>query len=118
MSRAYDIAFRLNGQVNGSYKNAFAQAQTIAQQTTSAIKRTVMGLAGIVISTAGIKDFVDTYKDYQQEITNTAAIAGVEAGSEQYAALDKAAREAGKRTTKTAQESAAALCWVCLQTEA
>lgn len=113
-SRVYDIAFKLNGQLNGSYKNAFMQAQSIAQGATSAIKSSIMGLAGIVISTAGIKDFVDTYKDYQQEITNTAAIAGVEVGGEEYKALEKAALDAGKATTKTAQESAAALGYMSL----
>lgn len=108
-SRIYDIAFRLNGKLNKNYNTTFAKAEAIAERTTGRIRNTVLSLGSMVISTAAIKDFVDTYKEFQQEMANTAAVGDIELGSERYEKLEKAALSAGKATTKTATESAAAL---------
>ncbi|MBO5551819.1 MAG: phage tail tape measure protein, partial [Lachnospiraceae bacterium] len=57
-------------------------------------------------------DAADTYKEFEQEMKNTAAIAGATAS--QYATMEEAAREAGRTTTITAGDSAAALGYMSL----
>ncbi len=113
-SKIYDIAFRLNGKLNSSYNSTFARAESIAESSTRKIKNVILGLGSMVISTAAIKDFVDTYKEYQQEIYNVAATSGIDIGSEDYERLNEAALAAGKATTKTATEAAQALNYMAL----
>ena len=72
------------------------------------------GMAGAAGMGAFAKSSLDTYKDFQQSMANTGAIAGAEKGSADFKALEKAAREAGRSTSKTAQESADALGYMAL----
>ena len=50
-----------------------------------------------------IADAMETYTGFEQKTANTAAIAG--ASKTEYDKLEKAARDAGAATTKTAEES-------------
>lgn len=72
------------------------------------------GTAGVLAMGAFATSAVNTYKDFQQSMSNVAGIRSVDATSDTYKKLESAAREAGKRTTKTAQESADALSYMAL----
>ena len=66
-----------------------------------------MTAATVAVAAAGVKlvkDSVETYKDYQSAISSAAATGGIERGTADYEALDKAAREAGRTTVKTAED--------------
>lgn len=59
-----------------------------------------------------IADAMETYTGFEQATATTAAIAG--ASKTEYDKLEKAAREAGASTTKTAEESSEALGYMAL----
>lgn len=59
-----------------------------------------------------IADAMETYTGFEQTTANTAAIAG--ASKTEYDKLEKAARDAGAATTKTAEESSEALGYMAL----
>ncbi len=108
--RAYEMAFRLNAKLGKSYNSAFARAESVAKKAFGNIAK--MGAA--IVGGMGIADMANTYKDFQQSIANTGAIAGVSKTSKEYKALENAALEAGKKTTKTAKEAADALGYMSL----
>lgn len=91
--------------------------------TSNSIDRSLSKLAktAVAVSATGVaamgafaKSSLDTYKDFQQSMSNVAGILSVDTTSETYKKLESAAREAGKSTTKTAQESADALSYMAL----
>lgn len=112
--RIYQMILKLNAKLGEGYKGAFANAENIASQTVNKIGKTVAKVGGLVLGGVGISNVVDTYKEFQQSMANTGAIAGVAKTSAEYRALENAAREAGKATTKTAKESADALGYMAL----
>jgi len=109
-SRAYEMAFRLNARLGNSYNGTFAKAENIAKKTFGSIAK----LGAAVLGGIGIADMANTYKDFQQSIANTGAVAGVPKASKEFKALENAALEAGKQTTKTATEAADALGYMSL----
>lgn len=112
--KAYEMAFRLNAKLGNSYNSTFANAQSIAERTVNKIAGTMAKIGAVVLGGMGISDAVNTYKDFQQSMANTGAIAGVAKTSKEFKALESAALEAGKKTTKTAQEAAEALGYMSL----
>lgn len=72
--------------------------------------------AGIGAAVAGIAigSSLKTYAGFEQAMAQTAGTAGITQTSESYAKMEKAARDAGKATTKTAEESANALQFMAL----
>ncbi len=109
-SRAYEMAFKLNAKLGNSYSSTFAKAENVAKKAFSGIAK--MGAA--VMGGIGIADIANTYKDFQQSMANTGAIAGVSKSSEGFKALENAALEAGRTTSKTAKEAADALGYMSL----
>ncbi|MBR1738504.1 MAG: phage tail tape measure protein, partial [Firmicutes bacterium] len=77
----------------------------------TAVSATAAAVAGM---TAFAKESVETYGKFQQSMSNVAGILDVDQTSKTYKDLEKAARDAGKSTTKTAQESADALSYMAL----
>lgn len=74
-----------------------------------------IGVGAAVTGTVALaKSSLDTFKEFEQTMANTAAIAGKTQGSEEYKALEEAARAAGKATSKTAKEAAEALGYMSL----
>lgn len=57
---------------------------------------------------------VNTYRDFEQSMSNVAGTMAIDKTSEDYAKLEQAARDAGKSTTKTATEAADALNYMAL----
>lgn len=97
-----------------NYNSTFKAIENSASKTISSITRTVAGIGSAVLGGIAVVDAVNTYKDFEQSMANTAAIAGVEKGTETYAKLEKAALDAGKATSKTAQEASDALGFMSL----
>lgn len=73
-----------------------------------------VGAAGAAAMGAFAASSLETYKGFQQSMSNVAGILSIDTTSDTYAKLESAAREAGKSTTKTAQESADALSYMAL----
>lgn len=96
-------------------KNCNSAADGIDRGLSKLEKTTVaVGTAGALAMGAFATSVVNTYKDFQQSMSNVAGILSVDATSDTYKKLESAAREAGKSTTKTAQESADALSYMAL----
>lgn len=117
MGKELELAIKIGGKIDGSLGAAINNAQSQLGGLNSFSGKIAAGIAG-VFAAVKIKDFVadsvQTYREYQSSINNTAAIAGVAAGTEEYQKLDKAARDAGKATVKTAKEAADALGYMAL----
>lgn len=73
-----------------------------------------VGAAGAAAMGAFAVSSVKTYKEFQQSMSNVAGIKSIATTSEEYKSLEKAARQAGRTTTKTAKESADALSYMSL----
>lgn len=108
----YKLAIRIAGSVDPSVKQSASKAQSLfgtivkADLVSGAIKKAASAFTGFV------SDAVETYTTFNQSMANTAAIAG--ATEEEYAALNDAARAAGKATSFTAAEAADALGYMAL----
>lgn len=108
----YKLAIRIAGSVDPSVKQSASKAQSLfgtivkADLVSGAIKKAAPAFTGFV------SDAVETYTTFNQSMANTAAIAG--ATEEEYAALNDAARAAGKATSFTAAETADALGYMAL----
>lgn len=107
-----EIAIKIAGKVESSFKNALSQAtkglgtitKTVASATAAAAAAVgAMGVAAI-----------NTGADFEKSMSGLAATAGIDAGSEQYQRLENAAREMGRATSKSAAESADALQYMAL----
>lgn len=96
-------------------KNCNSAANSIDSGLSKLAKTAVaVGTAGALAMGAFATSSLKTYKDFQQSMSNVAGILSVSTTSDTYKQLESAAREAGKSTTKTAQESADALSYMAL----
>lgn len=96
-------------------KNCNSAADAIDSGLAKAAKTAVVfGAAGAAAVSAFAVSSLNTYKDFQQSMSNVAGIKGIAQTSDEYKKLEEAARNAGKSTTKTAQESADALSYMAL----
>lgn len=113
--RQYTLELLLGAKTEPGYNSSIKNAEKALTGISSTAKK-VAGLvtsafAAVNISSA-ISSAVEEYSGFEQELTNTAAIAG--ASQTEYGQLEAASREAGMATTKTAGESAAALGYMAL----
>lgn len=92
------------------------QAASSIDSGLNKLSKTVVatGAAGVAAMGAFAKASLESYKGFQQSMSNVAGIMSIDTASETYAKMEKAARDAGKSTTKTAQESADALSYMAL----
>lgn len=96
-------------------KNCNSAADSIDKGFTKAAKSAAaFGAAGAAAVGAFAASSLNTYKDFQQSMSNVAGILAIDSTSETYKKLENAAREAGARTSKNAQESADALSYMAL----
>lgn len=109
-SKVYEMAVKLNAKMGNGYKNTFSNAEAVAKNAFSKIAK----VGATILGGIGIADIANTYKEFQQSMANTGAIAGVDKTSDEYKALEEAAKAAGKATTKTATEAADALGYMKL----
>ena len=111
MGKELELAIKIGGKIDKSLGSAINAAQSQLNTINKSLNGAGMAIAAGVatVTTKLVVDSVNTYKDYQSALNSAAATAGVERGTAEYEAMDKAAREAGRTTVKTAQESANAL---------
>lgn len=116
MGKELELAIKIGGRLDKSLGSAVNNAQKQLNLISSVANKVGMAVtAGVV--TAGVKlavDSVNTYKDYQSALNSAAATAGIERGTAEYEAMNKAADEAGRTTIKTATEAANALEYMAL----
>lgn len=111
----YEIEVLLGARRASSFESNIHSASSGLENIGKTAKR-VAGIVATAFAAVNVKDAIgdamNTYVDYEQSLANTAAIA--QATSTEYDQLNRAARDAGKSTTKTAQESAEALGYMAL----
>ncbi len=116
MGKELELAIKIGGRLDKSLGSAVNNAQKQLNSIGKVANNVGMAVtAGVV--TAGTKlvvDSVNTYKGYQSALNSAAATAGIERGTAEYEAMNAAAREAGRTTVKTAEESANALEYMAL----
>lgn len=78
------------------------------------ISNPIAGAAAFAGVSLGFADTMNTFKDFESAMASVAATAGIDKTSETFAALEKAARDAGATTTKSAAEAANALEYMAL----
>lgn len=103
------------GRVNKNFNSSIGSAQKKLGGFSNILKKVSIAAAAAFAVKKGAEffgDAINTYSEFQQATTNAAALAG--ATAEQYAAMEAAAMEAGKRTTKTAAEASEALGYMAL----
>lgn len=116
-SKTYELAIKIAGKVDSSLKKSCLDASRDLDTLGASAKKagklaaTAMTAAGTAVAAVAATS-LSTYADFEQAMANTAAIAG--ANTEQYEALEAAAREMGAKTTKTATEAAEALGYMAL----
>nr|DAP64034.1 MAG TPA: minor tail protein [Caudoviricetes sp.] len=106
----FDI--EIGAEIDPSLKKAASNAQSILGQIVGGN----LIASGIEKAASAVKDFavgaVDTYKNFEQSMANTAGIAG--ATGADFEKLSNAAKSAGKATSFTASEAADALGYMAL----
>lgn len=116
MGKELELAIKIGGKIDKSLGSAINAAQSQLNTINKSLNGAGMAIAAGVatVTTKLVVDSVNTYKDYQSALNSAAATAGVERSTAEYEAMDKAAREAGRTTVKTARESANALEYMAL----
>lgn len=122
----YSLEVLLGARTTSSFKKNISGAKRDITGISGTAKRGFSGISSSAVKAAGlisaafaavniaggIQDAIDTYSGWEQELTNSAAIAN--ASATEFDQMAKASREAGKATTKTAEESASALGYMAL----
>lgn len=111
----YQLEILLGARTASNYQSSINNAKNGMSSISSHAKRAaglITAAFAAVNVTGAIKDAIEVYSGFEQELTNSAAIAG--ATNTEYVKMEEAARDAGKATTKTAAESASALGYMAL----
>lgn len=111
----YAIELLLGAKKKSNFDSTVNGVSSGMQSLTGTAKKVAAGITGAFAAVNikdAISDAMETYTGFEQSAATTAAIAG--ASKTEYDKLEKAAREAGAATTKTAQESADALGYMAL----
>lgn len=111
-SKELEIAIKIAGKVDSSLKTALGAAAKGIGAVANVLGSvsTAAASAAVSMGTAA----VDVGKEFEAAMSSLAATADIDIGSEKYERLEKAAREMGKATSKTAAESADALQYMAL----
>lgn len=111
----YELALEIGGKIQSSLEKSVGgvnkKLDSIGKAAKTAAKIATAAFAAVKIGNF-VKDAVSVYADFDQAMANTAATAG--ATGEEYAKLEAAALEMGKKTTKTATEASEALGYMAL----
>lgn len=111
----YVLEILLGAKTAASYQSSINNVKSGMTSISSHAKKAaglITAAFAAVNITGAVKDAVNTYSGFEQELANSAAISA--ASSTEYTKMEKAARDAGKATTKTAEESASALGYMAL----
>jgi len=111
----YMLEILLGAKTASSYQSSIRNAQKGIQSLSSSAKKAaamITGAFAAVNVTGAIQDAVGVYSGFEQELASSAAIANATEAEQRK--MEQASRDAGKATTKTAQESASALGYMAL----
>lgn len=114
-SKQYKLAIQIAGKVQNSFNTSIGTAQqkmTTLGSVAAKAAQIAAAAWGAVKLTQFVGDAIDTYTSFEQEMANSAAIAG--ATGDDFNALQSAALEMGQKTTKSATEAAQALGYMAL----
>lgn len=111
----YELALEIGGKIQSSLEKSVGgvnkKLDSIGKAAKTAAKIATAAFAAVKIGDF-VKGAVSVYADFDQTMANTAATAN--ATKEEYAKLEAAALEMGKKTTKTATEASEALGYMAL----
>lgn len=118
--KEYQLAVRIVGKLDSSFTSAVSRASSgmnglglAGKAIGASVKFTATALAATATAVAGVAAAsVKTGAEFEAAMSSVAATAG--ATEEEYKALEAAALEMGRTTSKTASESAAALEYMAL----
>lgn len=97
--------------INQTFKSINQNLESTGKAISGAAKKAV-ALATAFVGIGAIKGAVNTFSDFQASMSNVKALTG--ATGAEFEALENAALEMGKKTSKTAKESADALGYMAL----
>lgn len=104
----FEVGFVFGAKKAATFDKAFGSVN----KSISGIVKGIAGVVGAYAGLSAIKGAVDTYKDFEQSMANVAAVGGI--AGEELKAMETAALEMGKKTSKTAKEAADALGYMAL----
>jgi len=111
----YEIAIQVGGKVAASFGNSVKDVNSgfdsMINMAESAAKMITVAFSAAKVGEF-VADAVEVYSEFEQSMANTAAVAS--ATEYEYEQLERAAREMGKATTKTAAEASDALGYMML----
>lgn len=118
--KEYQLAIKIAGKVDSSFTSAVSSASSsmsslgaLGKAAGASVKLTAQALAATATAVAGVAAAsIKTGSEFEAAMSSVAATAGVT--EEEYAALEAAAMEMGRTTSKTATESANALEYMAL----
>lgn len=113
----YELEVRLGAATSASWKANLSKAEAGLQGLNSLSNKIMAGMAAGVTAAAtaatyAISNAVDTYTEFEQEMTTVQSISG--ATATQFLSMKEAAMEAGASTVFTATEAASALEYMSL----
>lgn len=106
--KSFKVGFVFGAKKDSTFGKTFGDIN----QSIGKVVKSLASVAATVISFNAVKDAVNTFATFEQSMANVKAISG--ATAEEFAALESAALEMGRRTSKTAAESADALGYMAL----
>lgn len=104
----FEVGFVFGAKKASSFDKTFSNIN----KSIGGMVKGIAGIAGAYVGLNAIKGAVDTYKDFEQSMANVAAVGGI--AGEELKAMETAALEMGKKTSKTAKEAADALGYMAL----
>ncbi len=112
---AYQLDLILGGRTSASFSKSIHSANKSLSTISNTAKLAVAGIATSFMTaniTGKIEDITETFSGFEQELANTSAIASATAAEQEK--LSNAAKQAGRDTIYTAENSAAALGYMAL----
>lgn len=113
--REYALEVLLGARTKPSFQGSINKGKQGLRSLSSSAKKAAALITGAfaAVNVGGlIKDSVEVYSGFEQQLAASAATAG--ATEVEYRKMEQASREAGKATIKTAEESASALGYMAL----
>lgn len=111
----YQLDLILGGRTSASFSKSINSANRSLSSMSNIAKLAVAGIATSFMTaniTGKIEDITETFAGFEQELANTSAIASATAAEQEK--LSNAAKQAGRDTIYTAENSAAALGYMAL----
>lgn len=113
--KEYALEVLLGARTKPSFQSSINKGRQGLKSLSSSAKKAaalVTGAFAAVNASGLVKDSIEVYSGFEQQLAASAATAG--ATEMEYRKMEQASREAGKATIKTAEESASALGYMAL----